>query len=359
MQNSKKIKILITVPSLECGGLEKNVAFLVNQLCTNKFDITLAIVNNRRPFFSISNPEVKIIDLAAPGARKAMPLLIRLANEIQPDILLSAANHLNLLCTIHKKKFPVNMKLVARESSIVSQNVKNGKFAWLYSKLLKHYYKKSDLIICQSGYMKADLKNNYHIKEATLKVINNPVQLPHPPKKNIPNYPVFISVGRLRPEKGMNDLLRAVSKLKQGFRLHIVGDGPERKQLEALSHQLHINKKLIFHGDCTNPFSIGEMPGLFLLCSHYEGFPNAVLEAGALGIPVIAYDAPGGISEIIRNEKNGFLVSPRDPVLFAQTIQRALQFPFNTQAIRNYTLSKYSPDAIIKEWEITFEKLLT
>lgn len=359
MASSKKITLLIAVPSLECGGLEKNVAFLANNLNQNKFRVHIVIINNSNPFFQITNPGVEITDLAAPGARKAMPALIKMANKLQPNILLSASNHLNLLCAIHKNKFPRGMKLLARESSIVSLNVRYGKFPWLYQQLLKHYYKKTDLIICQSAYMKTDLINHYGIPSEKVRVINNPVEMPDPPKENIPPYPVFISVGRLRPEKGMDDLLRAVSKLNSNFRFHLMGSGPEKEKLKSLASRLNLNDKLIFHGNRNAPFSIPEKPNLFLLGSHYEGFPNAVLEAGALGIPTIAYDAPGGISEIIHNEQNGFLVTPRNPELFAQTIQNALNFPFNREAISKTTLLKFSPATILTEWTSLFEEIIT
>ncbi len=358
MLNTEKIKILVAVPSLECGGLEKNVAFLVNNINPDKFEVFLVIINNRNPYFPIKIDKEKVNDLAAAGARKAMPALIKITKEINPDILLTASNHLNLLCAIYKHKFPKRMKLLARESSIVSQNVKFGKFPWMYNQMLKHFYKKTDVLVCQSEYMKTDLHDNYGIPDKKMRVINNAVVTPDPPKGNVHSIPVFISVGRLRPEKGMTEMLQAVSKLDFPFLLHIVGDGPERNRLEYLAVQLGISEKISFHGNRETPFAIEEKPGLFLITSQYEGFPNAVLEAGALGIPTIAYRAPGGIVEIIRDGENGFLVNPGDQVEFAQKIKQALNYPFNPRDISQRTLANYSPAPIIKKWENLFEDIL-
>lgn len=346
------------MPSLECGGLEKNVAFLVNNLNPAKFEVFLVIINNTNLYFPIKIEKEKVISLAAAGARKAMPALIKITKEINPDILLTASNHLNLLCAIYKHKFPKRMKLLARESSIVSQNVKFGKFPWMYNQMLKHFYKKTDVLVCQSEYMKTDLHDHYGIPDKKMRVINNAVVAPDPPKGNVHSIPVFISVGGLRPEKGIEEMLHAVSKLDFPFMLHIVGDGPERKRLENLTVQLGISEKISFHGNSQTPFAIEEKPGLFLITSQYEGFPNAVLEAGALGIPTIAYRAPGGIVEIIRDGENGFLVNPGDQVEFAQKIKQALNCPFNREDISQRTLANYSPASIIKKWENLFEEIL-
>ncbi len=292
---------MVAVPSLECGGLERNIAWLVNNIDTNYFQVVLLIVNNSNAFFEIKNKDVEIIDLKAAGAKKAMPDIIQWANDFRPDIFMSAANHLNLLCAMNKHKFPKAMKLIARESSIVSMNVKNGKLPYLYNFLLKRFYKKLDLIICQSEFMKNDLIKYYHVESSKLLVINNPVNIPERKfAQEKSNLPVFLSVGRLRPEKSIDKLLAAVSRLAFDFKLYIIGNGPEEAKLKALAKQLSIEEKIKWLGDQTYPFNIPAPPDLFLISSDYEGFPNAVLEACCLGIPVVGYNAPGGLREIIR-----------------------------------------------------------
>jgi glycosyltransferase involved in cell wall biosynthesis len=356
LENKGKIKLMIAVPSLECGGLERNIAWLANHIDTNKFELVILVVNNANPFFEIKNKDIQVVNLKAAGAKKAMPLIIRMANEFRPDVLMSAANHLNLLCAMNKHKFPKAMKLIARESSIVSLNVKNGKLPLLYNFLLKRFYKKLDLIICQSAYMKTDLHENYHVPSDKLQVINNPVNIPErlvSPQKN--TAPVFLSVGRLRPEKSVHKILYAVSKLSFGFKLYIVGNGPEEKRLKHLAKQLGIEEKIKWMGDQVHPFDIPELVDLFLISSDYEGFPNAVLEACSLGIPVVGYDAPGGLREIICEGENGFLIKPADRNAFAEVITKALQYPFDREKIKEDIVNRFSAPAIIKKWESVFE----
>lgn len=351
---------MIAVPSLECGGLERNIAWMVNHLDTEVFQAVLLIINNSKPFFKINNAAVEVVDLKAAGAKKAMPSIIEKANHFRPDIFMAAANHLNLLCAINRRKFPANMKLIARESSIVSLNVKNGKFPWLYNFLLKRFYKKLDFIICQSEYMKNDLLKNYHVNASAIRVINNPVNEPAKhfvPGKN--NSPVFLSVGRLRPEKSIDKLLMTVSKLEFDFRLYIVGNGQEEIKLKELANQLHLQEKITWLGDRTDPFDMPESPDLFLISSDYEGFPNAVLEACSLGIPVVGFDAPGGLNEIIREGENGMLVSPGNCHAFAEAIIKALQHTFDREKIKQDIVSRFSSSSIMGKWETLFKNIIS
>ena len=85
--------------------------------------------------------------------------------------------------------------------------------------------------------------------------------------------------------------------------------------------------------------------------SHYEGFPNVLLEANALGIPVVAFNAPGGIAEVIRERENGLLVEDGNEQAFANAIKKALLIDFNRGAIRNKTIEQYAPGKIMQQWE--------
>ena len=122
MQVKALKKILIIVPTLECGGLERNVSIICNNIDTNKYDVTLAVLNNEKPFFTIFNPAVKLIDLQIKNVRKSLFSIVKLSKKINPDIILTTANHLNLYLSMFKWMFPKMTKLVARESSIVSIN---------------------------------------------------------------------------------------------------------------------------------------------------------------------------------------------------------------------------------------------
>ena len=354
-----KIKLLITVPTLECGGLERNVAMICNNMDTTKYHVTLVVVNNINQFFKITNKDIKLIDLKIANVRKSLFQILKLSKKIRPDIILSTANHLNLLFGIFKRLFPKRIRIIARESSIVSINTQRSWNPVIYHWLLRVFYKNIDIIICQSKYMQDDLVANYHIKLSKTRIINNAVIRPEI-KMDTDNPAAFaklITVARLSKEKGLDRLIRAVSLLKIPYRFIIIGEGEMRNTLQDLINERSLQHRVILAGSRNEPFKEVPNPDLFLMGSYYEGFPNAMLEATSAGIPVVAFNAPGGIAEQILNYENGILVEGNDELEFAHAIQKAIDFPFDKEKIREFALKRFNMEIIMGQWYKLFESL--
>ena len=349
---------MIVVPSLECGGLERNVSLIANNIDTRVFEVTLLVVDNRNPFYQISNPEVKLIDLGLQRVSSAIRPILHLIRKQKPRIVLSTANHLNLLMAILKPFFPKGTMLVARESSIVSINSKRAKFAPIYNGLQKIFYRRVDAVICQSVFMQDDLIAYYGFSAVKTVIIRNAVSQPVSAEEKSQQQTIaqLISVSRLSPEKGIDRVIRALQYLSVPFHFTLIGDGPERESLKNLVNSLHLNDRITFLGISATPFAMIASPDLFLMGSHYEGFPNALIEANSIGIPVIAFDAPGGIAEVIQPGQNGWLVKDGDESAFASAIEMALKTPLNRNAIQIDTLKRYDPQTIIQQWETFFKK---
>ena len=115
--------------------------------------------------------------------------------------------------------------------------------------------------------------------------------------------------------------------------------------------------KVFLLGEKKEPFSGMEDADLFLMGSYYEGFPNVLLEAGAHGIPVIAFNAPGGIAEIITGKENGLLVDDNDIIGFADSINKCLAVNFNRNTIIETTQKRFSINNIIPVLEKLFLSL--
>ena len=96
---------------------------------------------------------------------------------------------------------------------------------------------------------------------------------------------------------------------------------------------------------------------LFLLGSYYEGFPNALLEAGALGIPAIAFNVAGGIAEIIREGENGLLVDDNDIIGFAVAVKKGLSANFDRNKITEITNKRFSVNTMLADIEKLFAQL--
>jgi len=356
-----KIKLLIFTPTLQCGGAEKYVSLLCNNIDTERFSVCLVVLNNEDPFFEIRKKNVQVIDLKIKHVRHSLFKIKKTVKEEQPDIIFTTANHLNLLFAIFRRFFPKKIWLIGWESSIVSINNRRAKFTALYDRLVKIFYRNLDLIVCQSAYMQQDLVSNYSIPGNKTAVIHIPVEtgnmsnaagLTKAPCEKF----TFITVARLSEEKGIDRLIRSVALLSIPFQYHIIGEGRERDSLQNLINRLELQDKVFLEGEKTSPYRGIENADLFLMGSYYEGFPNVLLEAGALGIPVIAFDVPGGIGEIITAE-NGSLVKDNDTGSFAVAIQNALQTNFNRNRIIKITQNRFSLNVIIPETEALFINL--
>jgi glycosyltransferase involved in cell wall biosynthesis len=132
--------------------------------------------------------------------------------------------------------------------------------------------------------------------------------------------PVIASIGRLSREKGHADLLDAVASVVaagQPCSVVLAGDGPERAALEERSRQLGLADTVHFLGYVARPQVVLEEADLMVLPSHTEGLPNAVLEALAMGVPVLA-TAVGGTPEVVSDGTTGRLVPPAAPQLLAR-----------------------------------------
>jgi glycosyltransferase involved in cell wall biosynthesis len=351
-----KIKIVIFIPSLECGGSEKYVSILCNNIDTEKFDITLAVINNTNPFYQISNAAIKVIDLKINRVLYSFFKVRSIVKQIQPHIIFSNANHLNLYFAIFKNFLAPKITIIARESSIVSINSKRAKWPLIYNGLIRHFYKRLHCIVCQSQYMQQDLIGNYGIQKEKTTVINNAVEEEYPVNIELQKNK-FIAVARLSEEKGLDRLIWALSNLSIPFTCYIIGEGNKKNELQNLINNLNLQNKVLLHGRKNKPYAGMEDAGLFLMSSHYEGFPNTLLEAGMLGLPVVAFNVPGGISEIITNGENGLLVKDGDEKAFALAIEKAMAMNFNRQQIKINTKEKFSADKIIKHTEKLFIKI--
>lgn len=355
MINETKIKLLVFTPTLQCGGAEKFVSLFCNHINTAKFEVCLVVLDNARPFYQVTNTAVQVIDLKQSRVRYSLFKIKRWVKTYQPDIVFTTANHLNLYFAIFRNWFPGQVKFVARESSIISINSRRATMPWLYNRLVKKYYCRFDLLLCQSAYMQQDMVQHYRVPEKKTAVVYNatvPAQvLPVQEIRKDDKVYKFITVSRLSEEKGIERLIHAVGLLMRPFVFYIVGDGDKKESLQKLADELQLRDKVIFLGQKQNPFEGMEDADLFLMGSYYEGFPNVLLEAGALGIPVLAFNAPGGIAEVITEGENGLLAEDNDLIGFAAAINRALATGFDRNKITASTEKRFSINRMMEKME--------
>ena len=173
-------------------------------------------------------------------------------------------------------------------------------------------------------------------------------------------------MGRLVREKGFDLLLKAFSTVKKSYpewSLTILGEGSLRSELECLSQSLDIVNSVHFLGRVKNPYEYLQQADIFVMSSRFEGFPNALCEAMACGLPVISTDCPSGPPEIIRDGVDGILVKNENVEALTEAMSHLISDEKQRQKLGNAAKAitqRFNLDNIMDVWnkllkEITLE----
>ena len=324
-------RLIIFIPSIEGGGVEKNL-FIISDFLTKKInDISLITISKR--FKKKFNKKIKFISPKlnfwdSLGRRKKFFVsLFLLLIEIFKDRNLTVfCFQGNIYCTLLCKLFGI--KIVVRSNSAPegwSQNI--FKFY-----CFKYIFKFADEIIVNSldfrrkFYKKFNLKtlciyNPLNKKEIVLKSKIKPKIKLNKKKVNL------INVGRFTDQKDQITLLKAVNLLKDkiNFNLLIVGYGKKKNFLLNYINENNLQKKVKIVPFQTNPFNLIKASDIFILTSLYEGLPNVLLEAQVLKKFIISSNCPTGPREILLNGKAGYLFRIKDYQNLSKLILKILE----------------------------------
>jgi glycosyltransferase involved in cell wall biosynthesis len=195
------------------------------------------------------------------------------------------------------------------------------------------------------------------------RVIHNPVlepairRTPSEAVTDVTARRVLVAMGRLAEEKGFTLLLRAfamVAGKHPSWSLHIWGEGPQRPALESLAGRLGLVDRVRLPGFTMQPFDALTHADAFALSSLYEGFPNALCEAMACGLPVVSFNCSSGIPAIIRNGVDGVIVPALDVPAMAAALDRVMSSEeyrrqLATRAVE--VVERFSVDKAMARWE--------
>lgn len=175
---------------------------------------------------------------------------------------------------------------------------------------------------------------------------------------------VIVATGRLNKQKNHPLLIKAFKRVHEKYpeyKLVIYGEGPERERDEALIKELKIEDCVSLPGAINNVPEIIRKASLYVLSSNFEGMPNALMEAMALGLPSISTDCPcGGPRELIRNGENGMLVPVGDEKALSEAMLYMLEHPDEANAMGQEAMKireTHSTDRICQQWYDYFQKI--
>ncbi len=330
---AQRIRVLLIIQRLGGGGAQQVVALLARGLSKEKYDIHLVLVTQASVAAASLPPWVTVHALGARRVRAGALPLLRLVWRLRPSVILSGAPEVSFLVLLLRPIFPPNISVLVRQTGTVSAALAFGGLPrytrWLYQVLYRH----ADRLICESRAMAEDQAREIEIGEEMIAVLPNPVDLEGirraedaPCAWSGPG-PHLLAVGRLAPEKGFDLLLEALATVRGRFPqadLILAGGGREETALKSLCRSLGLEDSVRFAGQVDCPYAFFPGATLFVLSSHHEGMPNALLEASAAGLPLVAVPASGGVVDLLRGQPGAWLAPEISSEALATTLLAAL-----------------------------------
>ena len=333
-----KPHIAFYVYLLSGGGAERIIVNLMQDFVKKGLKVDLVLNKLAGDYLTQVPSEVRIVNLDAPlPFRHGIPKLASYLKKEQPLALLSTV-HPNIEVALLAKVIAFSStRIVIREASTLSLSAPFAKDKTRWSPILaKLFYRWANGIVAVSQGVAKDLANLTGLSQSRIQVIYNPTvtadllkksqeYLDHPWfKKGEP--PVIIGVGRLEPQKNFSILIQAFSQVRQKYycRLVILGQGSEQQKLNNLAVELGLENDVAMLGFVQNPYAYMAKASVFVLSSFVEGLPNVLIEAMALGTPVISTNCQSGPAEILDYGKYGTLIPVGDSKLMAEAILNVL-----------------------------------
>ncbi len=361
------MKIVFIIEQLkEHGGAQRAFTTIANYRA-NKSDVVVCSfdpidansfyeLNSKIKWLKIKNLSNKVFFrtiriLPIRFIRRCFQLRNELLKE-KPDVVISFMDFTNIFSTIVCRNLQIPVIISDRANPVKKKKLT---FFWgLIRKLIYPYA--STLVLQTEGIVGCYSKRIQKI----VKVIPNPILLPEIERlaSNFADKKPFIAgVGRLHNVKGFDLLIKAFSHIVKKYplwKLVILGEGDERSSLEKLINENSLDKHVFLEGVVENPQIIIQQADIFAFPSRWEGFPNALGEAMALGLPVISANCDFGPSEIITDGEDGLLIEVENVDQLENSIERLIQDEhlrtrLGTKA--KDVIKRFNIETIMSEWD--------
>ena len=330
MKQKPEKNITFLAFNLSPGGAEKVCLILSNEFAKRNYNTELWTVNYKENALTKQiNKRVKLINLDREHVRNSFWPLLKMLIRKKPKTIIIFHPELAVIVILLKKVLFLKTAIIVRSINTLSQAYKFHKSFWgkhVTLRLFKTILPWSDKIVAQSTGMQIDLIDNLGFNRNKIITINNPAVISEKKevidKKN-KEKAEFLFVGRLSPQKGLQNMLQAFRlayKKNPEIRLTLVGEGKEKEKLRLLTENMELASSVTFEGCQSDIIKYYERARATLLTSHFEGFPNVLVESIATGTPVISFNCPSGPEDIIIPGKNGILVPHLNVEEFSKAI---------------------------------------
>ncbi len=363
--------IHIFIAHMGIGGSERVCVNLANEW-VKQHEVHIVVLNLENDVNThLIDSRVSIHELGVSRLRYAALPMCRYIRKYKPKFMFVFGMEMAVILNKLKKFRLTDIKLIVRVLNNVNISLAKEDNV---SPIVENYLKKAqsqlsdmDMVISQCKAMGRMLLKTGTVSEEKLRVIYNPVskelikrvddkRLPDSDTGNIKRKRITY-IGRVDPQKQPDQLIKAFSLIHRNIpdvRLRIVGSGHLMKQTREMVKELDLTDSVIFDDVRKDMENVYSDTDVVILCSQYEGMPNALIEAIGCGIPVVSYDCPIGPAEIIEDGVNGFLVEQDNIEMLAQKTELALRQSWDTDIIKS-TCEKFDPVKIAEQYEEVFE----
>jgi glycosyltransferase involved in cell wall biosynthesis len=330
------------------SGVDRVMTNLIEELARRGVPVDLVQISNHGPFFATLPAGVRRIELGTAHVGSSFLPLARYLRQERPAALLTDKDRVNRIALWARHLTGIPTRLGVRLGTTVSENL--ARRGWLDRRLqyasIRLFYPWADAILVPSQGAADNLARVGHLDPRRISVVPSPIAgdrllaqaaeaVAHPWFED-PVVPVVLGVGELCARKDFATLIRAFALLRTArpCRLTILGEGRKRTQLESLVRDLGLEADVAMPGFVPNPYSYMARAALFVLSSRCEGAPVVLMEALALGVPVVSTDCPSGPREILHDGTVGPLTAIGDHADLAQAMAATLANPPSGDELR-------------------------
>lgn len=333
------------LPQLGGGGAEMNAVRLASGLLDAGITPVYAVARGPGSYEELLPEGVEVIVLDTGNINSSTLRLIRSSRPLarlidarRPDVLcpVMVTPALSALSALRRARHKPAAVLSIQNSLSVSHEQGPGIVDRIELQLIRRQFPALDGAIALSGGVAAELRRIVPALRDRVELLPNiglplPAQMAEAMTLNRPEAGpgcTLLACGRLTKQKDYPTLFRAFARLSgPDLQLKILGDGDLRQSLMQISQDLGIADRVTFLGFQRDPFSHMRRADIFVLSSRWEGFGNVLVEAMAMGTPVVSTDCPHGPAEIIEDNQTGLLVPTESPEALAAALQRLIDNP--------------------------------
>ncbi len=334
-----KVDCAIFLPSLAGGGAERVNLNLAAGFAEQGLRVDLLLAKAEGPYMNQIGSRVRLIDFDRKRVITTLPQLVNYLHRYRPATLLTALDHVNIVALWARRLAAVPTRVVVTvHNTMLETNSPSGLHrARLIPHCIRLFYPWADAVIAVSAGVADALARRTRLARDQVQVIYNPVvssdleqlageELRHP-WFDSGGPPVILAIGRLTKQKNFPLLIQAFAHLLERCpaRLLILGEGEERASLEAMVREKRIDAQVAMPGFVNNPYRFLSRADLFVLSSSWEGLPTVLIEALALGTPIVSTDCPSGPKEILDDGRFGRIVPTGNVEALAKAMEMSLQ----------------------------------